>query len=216
MEYTGAYRIQGDAATLGALIDQLERDRIIERGHPDLYLRAYRSFGIDDAQEIRTRAASRPMSAERRVFALSIPNPTTEAQNALLKTIEEPSAGALFFIVTPSPETLLATIRSRTQTLDIEATEREALVDAKSFLAAPQAKRVEMLKPLYEHDDEGRDMGAIIGFLSSVERQLAEEKNIEKRNEGLRALYRARKYASDKGSLLKSLLEQLALLAPKI
>jgi hypothetical protein len=69
-----------------------------------------------------------------------------------------------------------------------------------------------MLKPLLEkNDDDRRDIGAIITFLSSLERMLADMPHAR---EGIDAVYRTRKYAGDKGSLLKPLLEHVALLCP--
>jgi DNA polymerase III delta prime subunit len=146
-----------------------------------------------------------------------VPSITTEAQNSLLKTLEEPVAGALFFLITPAPETLLPTIRSRVQMLELPKTkELDALVDADVFLTESPEKRLVMLKPLYEHEDEGRDVGSVIAFLSSLERRFAKEKSTSERKQAIHAIYRARKYATDKGSLLKALLEQVALLCPKL
>ena len=68
-----------------------------------------------------------------------------------------------------------------------------------------------MLKPLLEKDeDDKRDIGKIVAFLSALERAL------KRKPEGLHAIYRARKYIGDKGALVKPLLEQVALLVPKI
>ena len=218
MTYVGAYLVRGGEAALETLLDRLGKEKTIERGSPDLFTRAYRKFGVDEAEELRSRARSRPVAAAQRVFAFFAPTMTREAQNALLKTFEEPSAGALFFLITPSPEMLLDTLRSRLQPLVLEETSAASSpVDAKEFLAAPAAKRLEMLKPLYEHDeDEGRDMASVIAFLQAVEMRFASAKRAPETVDGIRAIYRARKYAGDKGSLLKSLLEQVALLSPKL
>lgn len=215
--YAGAYLVRGDANTLETVLDTLADDGVIERGSPDLFLRAYRKFGVDEAEDIRSRARTRPVQASQRVFAISTPSMTTESQNALLKTIEEPSADALFFFVVPSPEMLLPTVRSRAQMMEVDSKRLGQLVDAREFLAAAPQQRLEMLKPIYEHDeDEGRDMSLVISFLASLEREFAKESVSETKDEGLRSIYRARKYAGDKGSLLKALLEQVALLTPKI
>lgn len=214
MQYAGAYVLQGDASTLDRLIEKLADEQVIERGNPDLYERAYRSFGIDDARELRDRAQRKALTREGRIFAVFAPNMTADAQNALLKVLEEPPAGAVFFILVPSPHMLLPTLRSRMQTLSLG--ERTA-ADVDEFLAATPAKRIEMLKDIYEHDeDEGRDMGKVIAFLQSLEARFALEKPSPGKRDGLAAIYRARKYAGDKGSLLKALLEQMALLTPRI
>lgn len=229
MQYIGAYVIRGGEESLEALLDKLEKEKVIEHGNPDLFAKAYRKFGVDEAEELRARARSRPVGGVHRVFVLFVPSITTEAQNALLKTLEEPAANALFFLIVPSPEMLLSTIRSRVQMLELSlGKEAEGLVDVDAFLKAAADKRLTMLKPLYDHpvrepgasngagDYEGRDIGAVIAFLQSLEKRFAKEKLSENTAAGIHAIYRARKYATDKGSLLKALLEQVALLAPKI
>jgi hypothetical protein len=74
-----------------------------------------------------------------------------------------------------------------------------------------------MLKPLLDKDkDDRRDLGAIITFLSSLERTLATVKPLEHVRAGLESVYRARKHVTDKGALVKPLLEQVALLVPLV
>ena len=221
MDYVGAYLIRGSEVSLAPLLGKLEQENVIEHNSPDVYTKSFRKFGVEEAEDLRSRARAKPIASAHRVFALFVPSMTIEAQNALLKTLEEPAAGALFFIVVPSPEMMLATVRSRLQILDLpEPMSRRRLdigVDIDDFLAASMEKRLTMLKPLYEHDeDEGRDIGAVLAFLQSLERRFAKEKMTPERDAGIHAIYRARKYATDKGSLLKALLEQVALLAPKI
>ena len=137
---------------------------------------------------------------------------TSEAQNALLKILEEPLADAVFYFVVSSPETLLPTLRSRVQILRLsQEFAQKGIVDANEFLRAAKTKRIEMLKGLLPKEKEVRDTGAIIAFLSSLERSLA-KLGTRKSKEGLEAVYLARKYVADKGSILKTLLEQVALL----
>lgn len=216
MEYAGAYVVRGGANALDAVLLKLAKEKAVERDSPDLFVKSYRSFGVEDAGELRGRVRSKPVRDAYRIFALFVPSMTSESQNALLKTLEEPAASAVFFLVTPSPETLLPTIRSRVQMLEIDSDEGELTADADVFLAASEERRLTMLKPLYEHEDEGRDIGAVIAFLQALERRFAAAKPSRERNRGIHAIYRARKYAADKGSLLKSLLEQVALLAPRL
>ena len=46
-----------------------------------------------------------------------------DAQNILLKTLEEPPPNSLLILVTATPSALLATVRSRAQTVDVAETE---------------------------------------------------------------------------------------------
>jgi DNA polymerase-3 subunit delta' len=57
-----------------------------------------------------------PMSATRRIAIIDDADKMNEeSANALLKTLEEPPPGAILFLISPSLETLLSTIRSRCQ-----------------------------------------------------------------------------------------------------
>lgn len=205
------FLVRGDARALAFVAQLLEGESVSMEGNPDVYVRSYTHFGIDEAREIGSRAYARSVGGVRRVFVVQTPVITNEAQNALLKTLEEAPGNAAFFIIVPSPETLLATVRSRAQILD-GASVAESVLDVRIFLKSSPRERIEMLKPLLEkNDDDRRDTGGIITFLSSLERMLGTMRNAR---DGLDAVYRARKYAGDKGSLLKPLLEQVALLCP--
>ena len=216
MQYVGSYLIRGGAETLDVLLTKLEKEEVIEKGSPDLFAQKYRSFGVDEAEELRARARTRPVSAPQRVFVIATPGMTSEAQNSLLKTLEEPAANAVFFLILPAPETMLATVRSRSQTLVLDVKASEGIVDVDDFLAAPAAKRLEIIKPLYDTEDDGRDMASVLTFLSALEGKFAQGKQSVERSAGIHAIYRARNCAGDKGALLKTLLEQVALLAPRM
>lgn len=203
--------VAGTAAVIPRILDTLKANGVSTEGNPDIYIREYKTFGVDDAIELRDRSSRRPIAGSQRFFIVATPGMTGEAQNALLKTLEEPAADAVFFIIVPAPEMLLPTLRSRAQMLHLGQQETERVIDAKTFLAATPQRRLDMLKPLLEKDeDDKRDIGTIIDFLSAVERLL------QKKSEGLHAIYRARKYIGDKGALVKPLLEQVALLVPKV
>jgi DNA polymerase III delta prime subunit len=211
-----AQLVAGTDADIPALLSLLRDSGIAVEGNPDLYVRTYTHFGIDEARDLRERALCRPIG-ERRVFVLSAPSLTHEAQNALLKTLEEPPAGALFIIIVASPESLLPTLRSRTQSLSVGASHAPSVIDVTSFLSSRPDKRLEMLKPLFEKDEEDRrDASAILAFLSALEAMLAPRVSETGVKEGIESVYRARAYVSDKGALVKPLLEHVALLIPVV
>jgi hypothetical protein len=205
------FLVRGDESAVPGILSLLAGEGIEIVMNPDIYARTYAHFGIDEARELTARATSKSFSGSRRAFIAAIGAITNEAQNALLKTLEEPPSDAYFFLVVASPETLLPTLRSRAQILAL-GTEAVSAVDVRSFLSARPRERIEMLKPLLEkNDDDRRDVAGVITFLSSLERML--DATPDNRG-GLEAVYRARKYVGDKGSLLKPLLEQVALLSP--
>lgn len=159
--------VKGGAESVAEVMSLLKKNGIETSGNADVYVREYQRFGVEEARELRERASLRGVG-DRRVFIIVTSGITNEAQNALLKTLEEPPADAMFFFIVPSPHTLLPTLRSRAQMLVLtDSKTKDELVDGKTFLSATAQKRMDMLKPLLEKDDDDkRDIGAIITFLS--------------------------------------------------
>ena len=72
------------------------------------------SIKIDQVRDAIDRAAYRPFEGRRRVVIVDGADALVgEAQNALLKTLEEPPPSSVFVLVTSRPDLLLPTVRSR-------------------------------------------------------------------------------------------------------
>ncbi|HWK10806.1 MAG TPA: DNA polymerase III subunit delta' [Vicinamibacterales bacterium] len=96
--------------------------RRIARGvHADLLIVAPGESGaikLDQVREAVERSAYRPFEGRRRVVIVDGADALiAEAQNALLKTLEEPPPASVFVLVTARPDLLLPTVRSRCQRL---------------------------------------------------------------------------------------------------
>jgi len=96
--------------------------RRIARGvHSDLLVLTPGDSGtikVDQIREAIDRSAYRPFEGRRRVVIVDEADALMgEAQNALLKTLEEPPSGSIFVLVTARPDLLLPTVRSRCQRL---------------------------------------------------------------------------------------------------
>jgi DNA polymerase-3 subunit delta' len=92
--------------------------RRIERGvHPDVIVLAPGDTGsikIDPVRDVVDGAGFRPFEARRRVVIIDEADALVEAaQNALLKTLEEPPSASVFLLVSSMPDALLPTVRSR-------------------------------------------------------------------------------------------------------
>ncbi|MBZ2197365.1 DNA polymerase III subunit gamma and tau [Occultella gossypii] len=71
--------------------------------------------GVDDARELRERAAFAPARDRYKIFILDEAHMvTTQGFNALLKLVEEPPAHVKFIFATTEPDKVIGTIRSRT------------------------------------------------------------------------------------------------------
>ena len=109
--------IRGTALDVDAC-GQCAACRRIERGmHPDVVTVKPGDTGsikIEAVRDVIESANYRPFEGRRRVVvvdeadALGVP-----AQNALLKTLEEPRPASVFILVTAQPDRLLPTVRSR-------------------------------------------------------------------------------------------------------
>ena len=87
--------------TKGSNIDVIELDAASHRG-------------IDDVRVLRDAVKLAPAKALMKVYIIDEAHMlTTEASNALLKTLEEPPLHVMFILATTNPEKLIETIRSR-------------------------------------------------------------------------------------------------------
>lgn len=81
-----------------------------------LELDAASNRGIDDVREIRDRVNQQPVLGRYRVYILDEAHSlTTDAANALLKTLEEPPPHVVFILCTTEPHRLPDTVRGRCQ-----------------------------------------------------------------------------------------------------
>lgn len=99
--------------------------------HPDVRFVTHEkaSIGIDDIREqLINDITIKPYSSNHKVYIIPDSNKMTEqAQNALLKTIEEPPSYATILLLTENAENLLQTISSRCITLNTEPLKQEEI-----------------------------------------------------------------------------------------
>ncbi len=90
--------------------------------HPDLlYIQTGEKLGIAEARKIKKHFSFKPYSAKGRIVVLeNAPSLTIEAQNALLKTLEELPQEAVLILGANSDANLLPTILSRCQIIHLE------------------------------------------------------------------------------------------------
>lgn len=99
---------------------QCEQCRIIARGSSMdvIEMDAASNRGIDEIRQLRERIGLSPASSTHTVYIIDeVHMLTTEAFNALLKTLEEPPAHAVFILATTDREKIPDTIQSRCITI---------------------------------------------------------------------------------------------------
>lgn len=101
--------------------------------HPDVVLIRQEKAGGIGVNEVREQLAAeiciKPFSGKKRVFIIpDAQNMTVQAQNALLKTMEEPPSYAVILLLTEGENALLETVRSRCVKLKFRPVPEEILV----------------------------------------------------------------------------------------
>ncbi len=203
------------------LISNLEREQRIQvKGNTDFIDKCYQNFTIDDARILKSEHEKKPVSAEgKKIFIVTMNGITVEAQNALLKLLEEPADYAHFFIIIPSAHLLLPTVKSRLSLLEIKDDrnlvrhdEVESTKIISEFTKASVSKRMEIIKNLIDDiSKEKKVKQEAIDFLDNLEHFIYERDGVQKGKPILEALNLARKYAGDRSPSFKMLLEYVAL-----
>lgn len=91
--------------------------------------------GVEDVRDLREKVQIAPVAASKKVYIIDeVHMLSKQAFNALLKTLEEPPAHAVFILATTDVDKLPATIISRTQRFSFRAiTPRDAAAHLKSI-----------------------------------------------------------------------------------
>lgn len=101
----------------GAVMDVLEIDAASNRG-------------VEEIRDIRDKVKYAPTEVRHKVYIIDeVHMLTTEAFNALLKTLEEPPAHVMFILATTEPHKLPATIISRCQRFDFRRVSLEEQIE---------------------------------------------------------------------------------------
>jgi DNA polymerase-3 subunit gamma/tau len=123
------------AITEGSLLDVIEIDAASNRG-------------VDEIRDLRDKVKYSPTEVRYKVYIIDeVHMLTTEAFNALLKTLEEPPSHVIFILATTEPHKLPATIVSRCQRFP--------------FRRIPHQRVVERLQYVVEQEGVAADYAAL-------------------------------------------------------
>ncbi len=105
-----------------------ECKKAMDRNHPDIIYVTHEKVNTVSVDEIRSQVVNtvdiKPYDGGRKIYIIAdAEKMNPQAQNALLKTIEEPPEYAVLILLTNSPEALLPTIRSRCIHLSVKPVE---------------------------------------------------------------------------------------------
>ncbi|HRY62804.1 MAG TPA: hypothetical protein P5056_03485 [Candidatus Paceibacterota bacterium] len=189
---------------------------------PDYYEFVTEKLNVEGARRIRMASQRRSMGGGNRFFIIGADSLLEEAQNALLKTLEEPIAGHFFFIITPNEHLLLPTVRSRMQKLNFspEAVIGDSL--SEKFIESSVQDRLLMIPEIMKEDAEPSTQRINVkNFIVNLKKKVFDEykgrdfydkKNFE---QVMSEITKAEKYSGDVASAPRLLLEFLSFICPR-
>ena len=210
-----AFLVRGEGKTVLPLLKGcLKKEYGIDvENHPDTWEEAAEVFGIDEARQMSEYQTRKTLPDTEQLIFVSFNTMTREAQNALLKVLEEPTERTHIFLITPHASTLLPTLQSRLSDTFSFETLSESSVDAGTFLHASLEKRLSLIEPLVkEKNTHGADtlLSGLIALLHEKRENLSSNRPL------LESLQKITKYTTDPAVSLKMILEHVALTTPVI
>ncbi len=231
-----AYLLEGEKE--GLIRDLLnflkkELDFSVE-GNPDFWLGDFDNFGIENSGEIKDFQSRKAIRGDKKILIIKTNFITREAQNALLKIFEEPTEQTHLFLIMPSAEALLPTLKSRL-TLEVlppnklgSIASQFSKISAEKFLEAGIAKHFELIKVFLpkKKGDKADKAGAIL-FLNDLEQSLYKKFQAGKMAEkgatappspqinprtsfAFEEIIKCRSYLNDRSPSVKMILEHLS------
>lgn len=200
-----AILIEGGVDAKDKLLEDLLALGFSRMGNPDFNEIILESVGVDDARSINLWASMKPIRETRKVALVCSANITVEAQNALLKTLEEPPQDTHLFFIIEKARSLLPTLLSR---MHFYAAEEEHLrKDAINFLDSSVAERLATVKKLSKKEDKS--------IMKDLTRNIEKEILLRSRKQKIKAsvlrmVIDGSQYSGIRGGSPKMILEWLA------
>lgn len=128
-------------------------------GNPDVIVLRYGLFSVEEARMFQNVVLRAPVGGDTKIVIVSATRFFFQAQNALLKTFEEPPAGTYLVLVLPNEGVLLPTLRSRLVALERKegAEQKEESALTQEFLKAGKEEREKLIAKLLDRTKSDAD-----------------------------------------------------------
>ena len=172
---------------------------IVIENNPDFTVFRHENFGIDEAREL-SRLALRNAISSNKIFLIIAESITLEAQNALLKTFEDPISDTFFFLAVKDKSLIIPTLRSRMQITNVKHPmfNINTNTEAEKFLKLAPKDRLLFTKKFVDSEKNLSD------FLDDLLVLL-------KNKSGVEDVYKLRLFADDRAVSARLILEHLSL-----
>lgn len=214
-----SYVIEGNPDEVAPLLRLfLEDSGYVNKQSPDVLLGLYDSLSIEDSQNVKEWYQNKPTDGKKKVCILGAKFINREAEQSLLKIIEEPTPDTHFFIIVPDSSLLLGTILSRVHVLKNISGKSDDNV-ALEFTKMSQVERIEKVAEIIKEFKDSEGSGGLrhnaIVLINGIERIIYENWKKDVNNENLKfileELKKSRGYLSKPGASVKMILEHIAL-----
>ncbi len=146
--------------------------------HPDVIeIDAASNNGVDEVRDLIDKIKYAPIQGKYKVYIIDeVHMMTTGAFNALLKTLEEPPAHAIFILATTEPHKVIPTILSRCQRFDFQKVSMDDIVERLKYVLDQENKNydIEAVRLIAKMAD-----GGMRDSLSILEQCLAYNNHLE-------------------------------------
>lgn len=218
-----SYLIEGDPENAGIeLIEYLKYKKIIKDNDPDFFYQKYESLTIKDSREIKDWHSRLPSNEKsRKICLIETSFINREAEQALLKIIEEPGIRTHFFVITPDTSVLADTIRSRTHSIKHKEEQDKDIKELVSKIFSSSIKiRLDLIAKIIKDKKSEDSSGPLRRYASSLLEEIENviyisfKKNPKNRDSifKLRELEENKKYLNNSGASVKMILEHIALI----
>ena len=113
-----------------------------------LELDAASNNSVEDVRSISQQAGTQSLTSEYNIFLLDeVQAFSSSAWGAMLKTLEEPPAKAIFIMCTTNPEKIPKTIKSRVQRFDFQRISQEGIVARLRYILQQEDNGTETMYP---------------------------------------------------------------------
>lgn len=186
------------------IVAELVAKGVVVVGNPDVLQLSYTDLGVDDARTISSYASLKALAGEK-YLVISFDRAGGEAQNALLKVVEEAPGNSNFYFCTPNTGGIIPTLRSRVQTRNFADLENAQSDEAKEFLKLSYADRLTKVEKLITAAQRADDRTPIREFARALVVAHPSRSTLD-----------AVRYLDQNGSSPKLVLSHLAVTLPRV